>query len=68
MLVLRRKPGQSIHLETSDGPITIRVMDTCQGKSRLAIEALPIVRILRSELLDRAPALPGLSEAVEERT
>ncbi len=66
MLILTRKPGESLLLElTADpvantvlhaffenGPIRIRVMDVRAGKVKIGIEAAPSVRILRAELVE----------------
>lgn len=55
MLVLGRKVGESLVLDTSDGRITITVVyrDDQHGKMRLGIDAPLSVSIKRSELLER---------------
>ena len=50
MLVLSRKPGESIDI---DGPAKITVLEFRRDKIRVGIEAAPGVRILRSELPKR---------------
>ena len=50
MLVLTRKPDQSIILETNDGPITIRLLRSSLSGSRLGIIAPQSVRVRREEL------------------
>jgi carbon storage regulator CsrA len=54
MLILTRKPGESITI-TSPGclPITIQVVDTYGNRSRIGITADASVKILRSELPER---------------
>jgi sRNA-binding carbon storage regulator CsrA len=66
MLILTRKPGESLLLElTADsvantvlhaffenGPIRIRVMDVRGRQVKIGIEAAPAVKILRAELVE----------------
>ena len=49
MLILQRKPGESLVI---GGDITVSVVSVEGGRARLAISAPPEVSILRSELLD----------------
>lgn len=49
-LVLGRKPEERIRLYTSDGTIEIVVIETDPERARLAIDAPPTVRIMRTEL------------------
>lgn len=50
MLVLSRKQTETIVLQTSDGPITITVIQS-GNKSRLGIDAPRNVLVVRGELL-----------------
>ncbi len=66
MLILTRKPGESLLLElTADpvantvlhaffenGPIRIRVMDVRGRQVKIGIEAAPAVKVLRAELVE----------------
>ena len=47
-LVLQRLPGDGLILDTTEGRITITMLDDC----RLAIDAPASVKILRAELAD----------------
>ncbi len=49
MLILQRKPGESL---TIGGDVTVSVVSIEGGRVRLAISAPPEVSILRSELLE----------------
>jgi len=51
MLVLERKEGQRIILETSDGPIEIVLFNLQQGRAAIGIAAPETVKIIRKELL-----------------
>lgn len=53
MLILQRKPGESLVIGEE---ITISVVSVEGGRVRLAISAPPEVSILRSELLDAKEA------------
>jgi carbon storage regulator len=55
MLVLTRRPGQTIVI---DGAISVTVMAVMGGKVRLGVTAPPSVRVDRSEVHDRRP-VPG---------
>ncbi len=55
-LLLKRSTGDSFQLVTSDGPITVTVVDMLIGSRgrreyRIRVDAPKSVRILRSELL-----------------
>jgi carbon storage regulator CsrA len=50
MLALSRLPGESIVMETRDGPIRVKYVRDTQYGIRLAIEAPRSVRILREEI------------------
>jgi len=53
MLVLSRKINESIRIETSDGPVDVKVT-RAEGKNvRLAIDAPRAVKVLRAEVADR---------------
>ena len=54
MLVLSRREGEAIILETSDGPITIRLTEYNGSQTRVGVEAPRSVKVLREELLDDA--------------
>ncbi len=53
MLILRRRPGESFVI---GGDITVSVLDTRDGRVRLAIDAPRDVSILRTELLQAMDA------------
>jgi len=53
MLVLSRKPGQSI---TVDGHAVITLVEIQPGKVRIGVEAPPTTKVLRTELLEREEA------------
>lgn len=55
MLVIGRKPGQEVVIQTPDGhEIIVRVAMAEKGKVRLGITADRIVKIVRRELLTEA--------------
>lgn len=52
MLVLTRREGESIVLETSDGPIRVKLVAyKSNTETSVGIEAPESVRIMREELL-----------------
>lgn len=52
MLILARKRGEEITVETSDGPLKLVVLEVREtGLVRIGFDAPPQVRIWRSELL-----------------
>jgi carbon storage regulator len=55
MLVLSRREGEVIVLETSDGLIRIKLTEYNGNQTRVGIDAPKSVRILREELLDAKP-------------
>ena len=61
MLILQRKPGESLVIGEN---ITVSVVSVEGGRARLAISAPPEISILRSELLDAK--LANQDSAVEE--
>jgi carbon storage regulator len=58
MLVLSRRPGESILIESG---IEITVIELRSGKVRLGIRAPDAIRIRRQEIAFEAPQDPGLS-------
>lgn len=61
MLILQRKPGESLVIGED---ITVSVISIEGGRVRLAISAPPEISILRSELLDAREA--NRDSAIEE--
>ena len=53
MLVMSRKPQQSVTIKHPDGPIVVKVISTSKSQARIGIEAPPAVNILRTEVLDK---------------
>ena len=51
MLVLERKEGQRIILETSDGTVEIVLFNLQQGRASIGIAAPETIKIIRKELL-----------------
>ena len=51
MLVLERKEGQRIILETSDGTVEIVLFNLQQGRAAIGIAAPETVNIIRKELI-----------------
>jgi len=51
MLVLERKEGQRIILETSDGTVEIVLFNLQQGRVSIGIAAPVTIKIIRKELL-----------------
>jgi carbon storage regulator len=60
MLVLSRKPGQSLVI---DGDIVVRVLESRGNVIRLGIEAPDNVRVLRAELTEQKPT-PVTNETI----
>ena len=56
MLILSRKVGASIVIETKDGPVKIMVVSIRGGHVRLGFEAPDVVEIWREELLPLDPS------------
>ena len=52
MLILSRKCREQVILETSDGTITVTLIENAGKKVRLGFEAPPDVVIYRSELYE----------------
>lgn len=51
MLVLARKPGESITVKMPDGSeITFKVLSVIGNKSRIGIDAPRVCKVLRTEL------------------
>jgi carbon storage regulator CsrA len=55
MLVLSRKPNESVTLDCNGVQITLAVVSIRKGAVRLGFAAPGSVQILRTELLDTAP-------------
>ena len=51
MLVLERKEGQRIILETSDGTVEIVLFNLQQGRPSIGIAAPETIKIIRKELI-----------------
>lgn len=51
MLVLNRKPKEGIVFYTTDGEITVTVVESSSSKVRVGISAPNKVRVLRDELV-----------------
>jgi carbon storage regulator len=54
MLVLSRREGEAIILETSDGTITVRLTEYNGSQTRVGVDAPASVRVLREELLEES--------------
>lgn len=50
MLVLLRHPNESFRIRTSDGPITVTVVDVVGARVHVGIDAPQSCQVLRSEL------------------
>ncbi|RMG37018.1 MAG: carbon storage regulator [Planctomycetota bacterium] len=61
MLVISRKPGQSVWI---GGDVVVRVLDARPGRVRIGIEAPQKVAIRREELVDPRPVLLSASKPV----
>ena len=51
MLVITRKPGEAIVIDSSGVTIEITVIETAKGQTKLGVSAPKEVKIMRSELL-----------------
>ena len=51
VLILSRKPEQSIIIETPAVPVTVMVLDVERDRVKLGISAPESVKVLRSELV-----------------
>jgi carbon storage regulator len=51
MLVLSRRPGEKLFLETSDGPIEVLLHQINGQQAKVGIDAPESVKILRKELI-----------------
>lgn len=58
MLVLSRKRDETVHLHTSDGLVTVMVVDVRGDRARLGFEAPPAVKIMRKEIEGTPPRNP----------
>ena len=52
MLILSRREGESLILETADGPVEIVLLEYKGGQTRVGVEAPTSVKVLRRELVD----------------
>jgi|JI10StandDraft_1071094.scaffolds.fasta_scaffold08402_19 carbon storage regulator CsrA len=55
MLVLSRKPNESLVFDTSDGPVTVIINAVHGQRVTLGIEAPSAVRVVRAELQEKQP-------------
>ena len=62
MLVLMRKVGTSVEIQ---GGIKITILELCNGGVRMGIDALPSVKILRTELIDNPQIELGAPPAIK---
>lgn len=53
MLVLTRRPDESLVFLTVDGKITIRINEVDKGQVKLTVEAPKAVRLMRDQALAR---------------
>lgn len=53
MLVLTRTRGESIVIQTTDGPIEVVVTRVLDGRVKIGINAPDTVKILRTELIEK---------------
>ena len=51
MLILTRRAGEAIDLETSDGPVSIRLMEHSSNQTRVGIDAPETVKVWREKLV-----------------
>ena len=65
MLILTRNQGESINIGEA---VTVTVLGVKGGQVRLGIQAPKQIKVLRSELLDRAPRSKSSSESPEPDT
>jgi carbon storage regulator CsrA len=56
MLILNRRVGDEIVIDTSDGPVTITVTEVTRANVKLGVDAPPTVRVTRVELLRNYPS------------
>ena len=56
MLVLARRLGERIKIETRDGPIWIALVSIDRGKVKIGIDAPQEMKIYREEVLPRTDA------------
>lgn len=59
MLVLSRRPGESITLQVGGETIRVDVVETRTGRAAIGIHASQQVVVVRSELLKRARCATG---------
>ncbi len=56
MLVLGRRPNQTIIIETASGTVTVKVTKLERQQVKLGIDAPQSVKVLRGELKDKSEA------------
>jgi carbon storage regulator CsrA len=56
LLILSRRPGEKLILETSDGPIEVVLHRIDGQQAMIGIDAPKSVTVLRDELLDKLEA------------
>jgi len=56
MLILTRREGETVILETSDGPIEVSIGEINGSQIRVGFKAPKSVRILRGELKEQESA------------
>lgn len=66
MLLLAQHERETIILETSDGPIEVRLTRLDDHEARIGIDAPSTVRIIRREDAPATPSLPHRAEAQDE--
>jgi len=52
-LILSRKPGESLMIETPLGPVIVTVTKVRGNTIKLGIDADPSIRVLRGELVEK---------------
>lgn len=63
MLILKRQPGQSVTIETSDGPVRVCFVKVLSGRVSVGIDAPTRCRIVRSEIEKTSQEEPAQKEA-----
>ena len=53
MLVLTRTRGESIVIQTTDGPVEVVVTRVLDGRVKIGVNAPDNVKILRTELIEK---------------
>lgn len=63
MLILTSVVDDQVVLFTSDGPITVQLMETRPNKARIGFEAPGSVKIMRKEVLEKQAAKDEQADA-----